>query len=134
MSDCCRFASTSKAPCPRCGQPGLAVTTTTLLTQLRQPWNYPGRDQQHWFCSQRDCTLVYFSDSGQQLEQSQLRQAIGQKSGLPQRTLCYCYNISAEQADQDPSLKQFVIEQTTAKACACESRNPSGRCCLKDFG
>jgi hypothetical protein len=26
-----------------------------------------------------------------------------------------------------------VIEQTRLHNCACDVRNPSGRCCLKDF-
>jgi len=33
----------------------------------------------------------------------------------------------------DKRLKDFVVEQTKADVCACDIRNPSGRCCLKDF-
>jgi len=31
------------------------------------------------------------------------------------------------------AIKAFVIQQTKEGLCACESRNPSGRCCLADF-
>jgi len=31
------------------------------------------------------------------------------------------------------AIKAFVVQQTKEKLCACESRNPSGRCCLADF-
>ena len=29
--------------------------------------------------------------------------------------------------------KEFVMAQTKAQNCACEIRNPSGKCCLVDF-
>ena len=28
---------------------------------------------------------------------------------------------------------EFVKRETKSKSCACETRNPSGRCCLSDF-
>ena len=30
-------------------------------------------------------------------------------------------------------IKDFVIKSTKEKTCACTTRNPSGKCCLKDF-
>ncbi|MDQ6957466.1 MAG: hypothetical protein Q9M21_09760, partial [Mariprofundaceae bacterium] len=53
--------------------------------------------------------------------------------------LCHCFDISqsdyskALQSKESGAMKAFVIQQTKDKLCACESRNPSGRCCLADF-
>jgi hypothetical protein len=33
----------------------------------------------------------------------------------------------------NPGTREFVVEQTKLKHCACEVQNPSGKCCLKDF-
>ncbi|MCK5920792.1 MAG: hypothetical protein KAG66_07615, partial [Methylococcales bacterium] len=47
--------------------------------------------------------------------------------------LCYCYGVTCQQALNNPDAKAFVLAQTKLKNCACDTRNPSGRCCLKDF-
>ncbi len=53
--------------------------------------------------------------------------------------LCYCFDINAAQysaallANEAEAIKNFVNQQTQTGACACETRNPSGRCCLADF-
>jgi hypothetical protein len=52
------------------------------------------------------------------------------------RTLCYCFDIRFSDLSDAAAAKQcreFVINQTRNKVCACEQRNPSGRCCLRDF-
>jgi len=33
----------------------------------------------------------------------------------------------------DPGIRDFVVAQTRLGLCACDTRNPSGRCCLIDF-
>jgi hypothetical protein len=47
--------------------------------------------------------------------------------------LCYCFGISREDFKRDPGLRDFVVAKTKAGECSCETKNPSGRCCLKDF-
>ena len=47
--------------------------------------------------------------------------------------LCYCFGVSRADFDRNPGTKDFVTAQTKAGLCACETSNPSGRCCLKDF-
>jgi len=80
--------------------------------------------------------VVYFTPAGARLGAEALRQPVGQKSADPDRTLCYCFDIRYSDLAEAATLKRcrdFVIEQTRSKLCSCETHNPSGRCCLRDF-
>lgn len=136
--DCCSSTATppGKVSCPACGQPGEAVSTTTLLHQLTTPWQQPPGDEACYFCNHPDCTVVYFSSNGTRFGREALRQPPGQKSSSVERTLCYCFDIRFSDLTDPATARQcrdFVIQQTRNKVCACEQRNPSGRCCLRDF-
>ena len=137
-SDCCKsnHKASSKAACPGCKKPGEHVSTTTLLHQLTTPWQHPIAENDYYFCSQIDCDVVYFSTRGHPFDCTQLRQSVGQKSTEATRTLCYCFDIRQSDlydAKSTKKCREFVIEKTRSKACACDTRNPSGRCCLRDF-
>lgn len=90
-------------------------------------------EQAYWFCGATGCEVVYFGADGATYSVSELRVEVGQKRRSGDAPLCYCYDISYVEAESDPALKRFVIEQTEQKLCSCDSRNPSGRCCLGDF-
>lgn len=47
--------------------------------------------------------------------------------------LCYCFGFTKQDYKDDPSVREYVIEQTRLKNCSCSTQNPSGKCCLKDF-
>lgn len=85
----------------------------------------------HYFCGNRDCEISYFNPEGNRYSLIVLRPET--RTALANEMICYCYGIDKETALNEPDAKVFVIEQTRSRACACESRNPSGRCCLKDF-
>jgi hypothetical protein len=112
------------------------VTTTTLLHQLAKPWQQSPGDEPYYFCNQPGCTVVYFTTSGRQFGAEALRQPVGQKSTAAGRTFCYCFDIRFSDLAHATAARQrrdFVIQKTRHKVCACEQRNPSGRCCLRDF-
>ncbi len=122
--------------CPACQQTAEAVSTTTLLHQLATPWRQSLGEQQYYFCPHPGCELVYFDSAGSRFNSKALRQAVGQKSTEPSRTLCYCFDIRHSDLGDSAAAKQcrdFVIEKTRSKLCSCETHNPSGRCCLRDF-
>lgn len=55
-------------------------------------------------------------------------------SGDPQPQgdlVCYCYEISADRADA--AAYAFVRERVAAGECWCETKNPSGKCCLAEL-
>lgn len=138
MSDCCSAPgpspqSSSRHRCPHNGQAYAQVAASTLLHHLQQPWLQSLKDQRYYFCDDPDCEVVYFGEDDSVINKSQLRTRVGIKENDPDALICYCFGISRQQAETCPEAKAFVIEQTRQSVCACETRNPSGRCCLKDF-
>lgn len=154
MSTCCAndfSASTSskKHFCPHCTntanppRAGLKIPVTTVLHHLARPWQKEPEfaeviEQDYYFCSERTCPVVYFAEDNSLILQEALRTAVGQKGGTDDAafltgTLCYCFDVTYGQARQDDDIKKFVVAKTKARQCACEVRNPTGRCCLKDF-
>ena len=136
MSACC--ASTSPAhrkkdthTCPVDGKEYAAVSEQTVLQHLRKPWKWQTRPM--YFCSTPDCPVVYFGKDGSTLEQNALRTTVGIKNHTDQAVICYCFGITRAEALQEPGLKDYVVSQTGKHLCACEIRNPSGKCCLKNF-
>ncbi len=81
------------------------------------------------------CEVVYFGAFGQLVTLSELRVRPGLKNGG--ELLCYCLQFRKQDLQLEaPGAASKVLEQITAlvKAggCACEVRNPSGKCCLRD--
>jgi len=120
--------------CPVCDQSSLTVSRQTMLHQVQFPNNKSLPEGDYGFCSNKDCTNGYFS-SATDIPKTQLRAfQPGQ-----QPMLCHCFDISesaylAALADGTAQgMKAFVVQLTKEKLCACESRNPSGRCCLANF-
>lgn len=146
MDSCCSSSSVEAkaeikqaALCPSCGTPAKPVGLVTLMHQVVAPLNQQLGSEKFYFCSSPACDSVYFSDAGTVIEACQVRAEIGQKSIAPGRVICYCFDISHARAMEEleqtgtSASKAFVVEQTRLKNCACDIRNPSGRCCLKEF-
>jgi len=138
MSDCCDANQCSierpdSLECPGNGKTYMSVEFKTVMQQLNSPWERELNDQGYYFCHDPECAVVYFGEDGSLLRQADLRTAIGQKSKRPDRTLCYCFGVTLEDYLAAKPIKDFVIEQTKSGNCSCDIRNPSGRCCLKDF-
>lgn len=138
MSDCCSSScSTTNHPkrhrCPVNGQEYKEVATKTILHHIKEPWLWPVKDQAYYFCDDPNCKVVYFGQDNFTVETMALRTTVGVKEQSQNSTLCYCFGVSLSNANNDSNIKQFVTEKTKNGFCACEIRNPSGKCCLKDF-
>jgi hypothetical protein len=143
MSDCCstsqteKVSATEKVPsrvaCPVCDQAAAKVGLVTLLHNIKSPWLKQIADQSYYFCESADCQVVYFGLDGVKYTLDQIRIPPGQKQTDSDKVLCYCFDVKLYDYQQQPAIKDFVVEQTKLSRCACDSRNPSGRCCLKDF-
>lgn len=138
MSDCC---STNVAPkatlrrhqCPVNGKTYKAVPAKTIVHHMQSPWDWQAKEQGYYYCEDPDCDVVYFGEDNSVIEQSALRTLVGIKDQLPDALLCYCFGVSRAMYETDAELKTYVMEKTKQQVCACDIRNPSGRCCLKDF-
>ncbi len=137
MSDCCSSSKPQifRSSCPLCKHECKSVTLATVQHHLPYPLNTQLNTSHYYYCSAPECTIGYFSDNDHLIYYKQLRDGEGGK----QHWLCYCFGISREQFLQElaslsgSQAKAFVIEQTRAGHCSCETRNPSGQCCLAEF-
>lgn len=134
MNDCCTNLNTSSHPqCPVGGNRCIKVSYKTVLQHVKTPWKENVKPQDYFFCDDPACEIVYFSSEGEKITKHQLRSRVGVKEMLDDSPLCYCFDISLRDYKDNPSLIDFVKEKTRQALCDCSARNPSGRCCLKDF-
>lgn len=137
MSDCCSSPGATAAPhkrnCPASGTESAEVSPRTLLHHLKAPWAWEAKAQRYFFCADPACDVVYFGEDGSTLSKADLRTIVGIKDTSDDAPLCYCFGVSKGDALADPSVKAFVAQKTKEGLCSCETSNPSGRCCLKDF-
>ena len=137
MSDCCSSSCEASAPrkhtCPVNGAEGVEVSLRTIFHHLKAPWAWAAQPQAYYFCSDPGCDVVYFGEDGSTLSKAEVRTTIGVKESSLDAPLCYCFGVSKSDALSDSSVKAFVVQKTKEGLCSCETSNPSGRCCLKDF-
>ncbi|WP_425559234.1 putative iron-sulfur cluster-binding metallochaperone [Kistimonas scapharcae] len=138
MSDCCS-ASCNPKPfpkkhrCPANGKEYASVSSTTIKHHIKEPWLWNAKDQGYFFCSDPDCSVVYFGQDNSVIEKAAVRTEVGVKEKSENGLVCYCYGVTKSEAKNNPQTRQFVIKETRQQQCACETRNPSGKCCLADF-
>lgn len=138
MSDCCSPAGSdtghlNKHRCPVCGQECAAVSARTIAHHIRASWSWKPNAGSYYFCEAPGCDVVYFGAEGSTIVRSQLRTRVGVKETEDDSLLCYCFGVGKADLQRDPAIRDFVVEQTKAGHCSCDTSNPSGRCCLKDF-
>lgn len=122
-----------KLNCPVNGKPYMQVEPKTISHHLKKTWEWHSAKQGYYFCSDPECDVVYFAEDGSVIKTSELRTTVGVKELKPESLICYCYGVTLNDAQSDKTIKEFVIQKTKMDECSCDTRNPSGRCCLKDF-
>ncbi len=144
MSDCCSVnpkTGTAPAvmPCPVNGAHSKQVDALTVKSLVRQlPLGMP--NDQYYFCEARDCDVVYFSFDPQApiFRREHLIVRVGAKETADPIPICYCFGFTRQDIwDEIRSTgKSTVAERITTEVkaghCACEVKNPSGKCCLGD--
>ena len=142
MSDCCSVNSKSHtAPvvmnCPANGARSKQVHMLTVKSLVRQlPLGMP--DTQYYFCEASDCEVVYFAVDAQapRFRREDLMVRVGAKETADPIPICYCFGFTRQDiCDEIRSTGQSTVaERITAEVeaghCACEVKNPSGKCCL----
>jgi hypothetical protein len=137
MSQCCSSSNTSQGypkhyKCPVNGKQYNSVSSTTILHHIKEPWNWSPSKQGYYFCDDPECDVVYFSQDDSIITKSSLRTKVGIKEKTKTSLICYCFGVEKNNAT-NKKIKDFVVKNTKEQTCACKTRNPSGRCCLKDF-
>jgi len=137
MSDCCSVnANTEAAPvvmaCPVNGARSKQVDMLTVKSLVRQlPLGMP--NTQYYFCDSSDCDA-----EAPRFCREDLVVRVGAKETAEPIPICYCFGFSRQDIwDEIRSTgKSTVAKRITAEVeagrCACEVKNPSGKCCLGD--
>lgn len=118
--------------CPASGSAGKAVDwmTVAALAQGRVPPR-----QEFRLCRDAECEVVYYGSTGTVLSVDDLTVQPGFKRGSD-GLVCYCFlHRTADIARQlgktgETDVFESIQRQVQAGNCACEVRNPSGKCCL----
>lgn len=142
MESCCTVkavAPTSPAPCPACGEPGRLVDRITVKAMLQAEALMRLAAHEHRFCPTAECPVVYFGLDGDEVEifkREEIVARVFQKEAAGERTVCYCFAVSEgdirrELAETGRSTAgDRIAALVKAERCACEVKNPQGRCCL----
>ena len=141
MSDCCSMKSSSKAPavavCPMSGARSKRVGMLTVKSLVRElPLGMP--NTQYYFCEAQNCDVVYFALDWQApvFRRADLLVRVGVKETAHPIPVCYCFGFTRGNIHEEISEKgrSTIAERITAEVkagnCACEVKNPSGKCCL----
>ncbi len=142
MSNCCSVnARTGTAPavmaCPVNGARSKRVDMLTVKSLVRKlPLGMP--DTQYYFCDASDCEVVYFALDAEapRFHRGDLVVRVGAKETADPIPICYCFGFTRQDVWDEirNAGKSTVAERITAEVkagnCACEVKNPSGKCCL----
>ena len=138
MSGCCAIASSEPAPtenCPGCGRKGRPVGLATVQAILKPGIAARSSDGTYRFCPNPDCDYLYF-DGEWVACKSDARVRVGLKEKSDPLPLCYCFgfaraDVGAEvRATGKCTIPERITAEVKAGNCSCETKNPSGTCCL----
>lgn len=138
MSKCCTLPPVhDPGLCMVCGKRGLPVSRKTLEHLLRPESRVALRDVPYYFCQTPECRIVYFSnDPIHRFTKEDLTVRVGMKESEDPIPICYCFNFTERDILEEVKRngKSRIFEEIAANVkaglCACEIKNPSGRCCL----
>jgi len=92
---------------------------------------------EYWLCRSQGCDVVYLSDKATFRKQD-LKVRVGFKEQQDPIPLCYCFDYTRAEISRDLALHgetdipERIKEEIQRGFCACEVKNPSGKCCLGD--
>jgi hypothetical protein len=109
-------------------------TVRSLVRQL--PLRMPVT--QYYFCEARDCDVVYFSVDPQApiFRRADLLVRVGAKEEADPIPVCYCFGFTRKDIENEiaatgrSTVGDRITVEVKAGNCACEVKNPSGKCCL----
>jgi Zinc binding domain len=144
MSDCCSVnpkpgTSPAVMACPVSGSRSKQVDLLTVRSLVRQlPLGMPNTE--YYFCEAVDCDVVYFASDEQApiFRRADLSVRVGSKETVDPIPVCYCFGFTRQDiqsevaATGESTVANRISAEVKAGNCACEVKNPSGKCCLGD--
>ncbi|GAC1701155.1 MAG: copper chaperone Copz family protein [Candidatus Acidiferrum sp.] len=119
----------------RCKQVDV-LTVKSLIRKLPLGWS----NDQYYFCEAPDCDAVYFPSNRQApiFRREDLLVRVGTKEKADPIPVCYCFGFTRKDIHDEIAVigQSTIADRITAEIragnCACEVKNPSGKCCLGD--
>ena len=136
MEVCCEVdGAAGREGCPSCGRQGRPVSRATVGALARLEVEASRLAAKHYqFCKTPTCPVVYFAPESVRIERDDVRVGVHQKDNGPGVPLCYCFGYTrARLVGEGKGAVAFVGAEVKARRCACDVKNPSGRCCLGDL-
>jgi hypothetical protein len=124
--------------CKECGNKGRTVEDIVLKSliygsKLQAIKNLKG----FYFCETPTCKVIYFNNEQQMyVYKVDVKIRVGIKETQPPIPLCYCFGWTQEKIFNQIKILGYstavpeISAKVKARECACEIKNPSGRCCL----
>lgn len=145
MSDCCSVnGEAGTVPvamaCPANGARSKQVDMLTVKSLVRRlPLGMP--NTQYYFCDSPDCEVVYFplNPDAPSFRRGDLVVRVGAKEIEDSLPICYCFGFTRQDIWDETrrtgssTVAKRIAAEVEAGRCACEVRNPSGKCCLGDI-
>jgi Zinc binding domain/BFD-like [2Fe-2S] binding domain len=142
MSDCCSVngkpaAAPSVMVCPVNGARSKQVDMLTVRSLVRRlPLGMA--NAQYYFCEAPQCDVVYFPSSPQApiFRRADLLVRVGGKETRDPIPVCYCFGFTRKDIEDEvaqtghSTISDRITAEVKAGNCACEVKNPSGKCCL----
>ncbi|MBG9456192.1 (2Fe-2S)-binding protein [Lysinibacillus sphaericus] len=92
--------------------------------------------ENHYFCSTKDCDVVYFDTSNKEYTISDIKVTVHQKDDTLSTPVCYCFDWTKDKIKQyvenelTPNPLEHIRTNIKKNRCGCEVNNPQGSCCL----
>lgn len=140
MSECCEVKQSIRPAvmiCPVSGRRAKQVELLTVRSLVRQlPFAMPATA--YYFCDDPACEVVYFPSNPQAplFRRADLWVRVGLKETSDPIPVCYCFGFTRQDISEEirQKGKSTIADRITAEVkagnCACEVKNPSGKCCL----
>ncbi len=136
MSPCSPGAEDGLRECPRCGRRGRPVTDKTVAAILRPDAAPRLLAVARQFCRTPTCEVLYYGADGRIAVKADASVRVGIKESVDPVPLCYCFGFDRSHIVRDLSttgrstIAEWIAAEVRAGRCDCETKNPSGRCCL----
>jgi hypothetical protein len=141
MSDCCSvkgsLVAPAIAPCPVNAARSKQVDVLTVKSLIRRlPLGMP--NTQYYFCEAQNCDVVYspLESHAPIFRRGDLLVRVGVKEAADPIPVCYCFGFTGMDIEREiaetgvSTVGERITAEVKAGKCACEMKNPSGKCCL----
>ncbi len=142
MSDCCSVngKSASAPAVMACPVNGARSKQVDMLTVKSLVCHLPLgiANAQYYFCEAPQCDVVYFPSNPQAaiFRRADLLVRVGAKETRDPIPVCYCFGFTRKDIEDEvaqtgrSTIGDRITAEVKAGNCACEVKNPSGKCCL----